>query len=138
MTFDPKESIDFNGNTGPFIQYTYARIQSVISKAVAKGFTIPEQADAATELSEKEIQLMRMISNFPNVVAEAGKAYSPALIANFIYDLVKEFNQFYHESPIAVEEDEAKRSVRLLLCKSVGNVVKNGMWMMGIDVPKRM
>jgi len=138
MTFDPKESIDFNGNTGPFIQYTYARIQSVINKAVAKGFAIPDQAVVTTELSEKEIQLMKMISNFPNVVAEAGSAYSPALVANFIYDLVKEFNQFYHESPIAVEEDEAKRSMRLLLCKNIGNVIKNGMWMMGIDVPKRM
>jgi len=138
MTFDPKESIDFNGNTGPFIQYTYARIQSVMNKAEAKGFSIPEQASVAIGLSEKEIHLLRMISNFPNVVAEAGNAYSPALIANFIYDLVKEFNQFYHESPIAVEEDEAKRSMRLLLCKNVGNVIKNGMWMMGIDVPERM
>ncbi len=138
MTFDPKESIDFNGNTGPFIQYTYARIQSVKNKAEAKGYVVPEQANVKTVVSEKEIQLMRMISNFPNVVAEAGNVFSPALIANYIYDLVKEFNQFYHESPIAVEEDEAKRSMRLLLCKNVGNVIKNGMWMMGIDVPQRM
>jgi len=138
MTFDPKESIDFNGNTGPFIQYTYARIQSVQSKALAKGHKMPDQANVETELSEKEIQVMRMIANFPNVVAEAGHAYSPALIANFVYDLAKEFNQFYHESPIAVEEDEAKRSMRLLLCQNVGHVIKNGMWMMGIDVPRRM
>ncbi|WP_289054336.1 arginine--tRNA ligase [Carboxylicivirga marina] len=138
MTFDPKESIDFNGNTGPFIQYTYARIQSIYRKAKANGIAISDKADLNTELSEKEIQLMRMVSNFPAVVAEAGKVYSPALIANFVYDLAKEFNQFYHESPIAVEEDETKRSMRLLLCKSVGTVIKNGMWMMGVDVPERM
>ncbi|MBK3518825.1 arginine--tRNA ligase [Carboxylicivirga marina] len=138
MTFDPKESIDFNGNTGPFIQYTYARIQSIYRKAKANGIAISDKTDLNTELSEKEIQLMRMVSNFPAVVAEAGKVYSPALIANFVYDLAKEFNQFYHESPIAVEEDETKRSMRLLLCKSVGTVIKNGMWMMGVDVPERM
>nr|WP_321452174.1 arginine--tRNA ligase [uncultured Carboxylicivirga sp.] len=138
MTFDPKESIDFNGNTGPFIQYTYARIQSIGRKAQEKGIAIPDAADTAVEMTDKEVQLMKMISNFPSVVAEAGKAYSPALIANFIYDMAKEFNQFYHESPIAVEEDEAKRSMRLVLCKNVGTVIKNGMWMLGIDVPERM
>nr|WP_319398065.1 arginine--tRNA ligase [uncultured Carboxylicivirga sp.] len=138
MTFDPKESIDFNGNTGPFIQYTYARIQSIGRKAQEKGISIPDAADTAVEMTDKEVQLMKMISSFPSVVAEAGKAYSPALIANFIYDMAKEFNQFYHESPIAVEEDEAKRSMRLVLCKNVGTVIKNGMWMLGIDVPERM
>ncbi|MBR8537687.1 arginine--tRNA ligase [Carboxylicivirga sediminis] len=138
MTFDPKESIDFNGNTGPFIQYTYARIQSINRKAQANGIELPEAISVDTAMSEKEIQLMRMISNFPSVVAEAGKVYSPALIANFVYDLSKEFNQFYHESPIAVEEDEAKRAMRLLLCQSVGTVIKNAMWMMGINVPERM
>ncbi|MCG8580179.1 MAG: arginine--tRNA ligase [Bacteroidales bacterium] len=138
MTFDPKESIDFNGNTGPFIQYTYARIQSIYRKAKDNGIEISDKAMLETEMTEKEIQLMRMVSNFPAVVAEAGKVYSPALIANFVYDVAKEFNQFYHESPIAVEEDEAKRSMRLLLCKAVGTVIKNGMWMMGIDVPERM
>ena len=138
MTFDPKESIDFNGNTGPFIQYTYARIQSIFRKAEANQITIQERAEVDTVMSEKEVQLMRMIANFPAVVTEAGKVYSPALIANFVYDLAKEFNQFYHESPIAVEEDEAKRSMRLLLCKASGNVIKNAMWMMGIDVPDRM
>ncbi|MBS2097669.1 arginine--tRNA ligase [Carboxylicivirga linearis] len=138
MTFDPKESIDFNGNTGPFIQYTYARIQSIGRKAQEKGIIIPEEAGTDVELTEKEVQLMKMISNFPAIVAEAGKVYSPALIANFVYDMAKEFNQFYHESPIAVEEDTAKRAMRLVLCKSVGTVIKNGMWMMGIDVPERM
>ncbi len=138
MTFDPKESIDFNGNTGPFIQYTYARIQSVKRKAIDKGMTIPTLADVATEMSDKEVQLMRMVANFPAVVAEAGSVYSPALVANFVYDLAKEFNQFYHESPIAVEEDEAKRSMRLLICQQVGHVIKNAMWLMGIDVPERM
>ncbi|MBS2213258.1 arginine--tRNA ligase [Carboxylicivirga mesophila] len=138
MTFDPKESIDFNGNTGPFIQYTYARIQSIYRKAQANGIEVPDAISAETAMSEKEIQLMRMISNFPSVVAEAGKVYSPALIANFVYDLAKEFNQFYHESPIAVEEDEVKRAMRLLLCQSVGTVIKNAMWMMGINVPERM
>ncbi len=138
MTFDPKESIDFNGNTGPFIQYTYARIQSIGRKAQEKGIDIPEEAGTDVELTEKEVQLMKMISNFPAIIAEAGKVYSPALIANFVYDMAKEFNQFYHESPIAVEEDTAKRAMRLVLCKSVGTVIKNGMWMMGIDVPERM
>ncbi|WP_430809443.1 MULTISPECIES: arginine--tRNA ligase [unclassified Carboxylicivirga] len=138
MTFDPRESIDFNGNTGPFIQYTYARIQSIYRKAAAKGIEMPGTVSEDTEMSDKEAQLMRMVANFPAVVAEAGKVYSPAIIANFVYDMAKEFNQFYHESPIAVEEDEAKRAMRLLLCKVVGTTLKNGMWMMGIDVPERM
>ncbi|MCT4647375.1 MAG: arginine--tRNA ligase [Carboxylicivirga sp.] len=138
MTFDPKESIDFNGNTGPFIQYTYARIQSIFRKAEANGINVPDVAALEVEMSDKEVQLMRMIANFPAIIAEAGKVYSPAIIANFVYDLAKEYNQFYHESPIAVEEDEQKRSLRLLLCKATGNVIKNGMWMMGIDVPDRM
>ncbi|TRX62811.1 arginine--tRNA ligase [Carboxylicivirga sp. M1479] len=138
MTFDPKESIDFNGNTGPFIQYTYARIQSIYRKAEAKGIAIPKAANLNVEMSDKEVQLMSMISNFTAVVEEAGKVYSPAIIANYVYDLAKEFNQFYHESPIAVEEDEDKRAMRLLICKAVGQVIKNGMWMMGVDVPERM
>ena len=138
MTFDPKESIDFNGNTGPFIQYTYARIQSIFRKAEVNGINVPDVAALEVEMSDKEVQLMRMIANFPAIIAEAGKVYSPAIIANFVYDLAKEYNQFYHESPIAVEEDEQKRSLRLLLCKATGNVIKNGMWMMGIDVPDRM
>ncbi len=138
MTFDPKESIDFNGNTGPFIQYTYARIQSIGRKANEKGFTSPDKVELSVELSAKEVQLQKMISNFSAVVKEAGNVYSPAVIANYVYDLAKEFNQFYHDSPIVVEEDTAKRDMRLLLCRNVAAVIKNGMWMLGIDVPERM
>jgi arginyl-tRNA synthetase len=138
MTFDPKESIDFNGHTGPFIQYTYARIQSVINKAIQKELTIPENLDTNIELSSKEVQLLGMLANFPNVVGEAGKVYSPAVVANFVYELAKEFNQFYHESPIVFEESEDKRRLRLLLSKTVGVVIKQAMWLLGIDVPERM
>lgn len=138
MTFDPKESIDFNGNTGPFIQYTYARINSVVRKAIDKGFDAPDYANTNVELREKEVQLMSMLANFPNVVAEAGNVYSPAIIANYAYDLAKEFNQFYHGSPIAFEEDEDIRGMRLVLCKNIGKTIKNAMWMLGIDVPDRM
>ncbi|TAJ11879.1 arginine--tRNA ligase [Marinilabiliaceae bacterium JC017] len=138
MTFNPKESIDFNGNTGPFIQYTYARVQSLIRKAADKGIEVPASVNAQVEMNEKEVQLMRMLANFPNVIAEAGSVYSPAIIANFIYDLAKEFNQFYHECPIVFEEDQAKRAMRLLLCQNVGKVIKQGMWTLGIDVPNRM
>ncbi len=138
MTFDPKESIDFNGNTGPFIQYTYARIQSVLRKAKDKNFAIPEALDTHIELTAKEVQLVKAVNNFPQIIAEAGKIYSPAIIANYAYDLVKDFNQFYHESPIAVEENEEIRGMRLKLCMIVGETVKNAMWTMGIDVPERM
>ncbi len=138
MTFDPRESIDFNGNTGPFIQYSYARIQSVLRKATDKGMLIPEKLDENVELTTKEIQLLSLIMNFPNIVSEAGKVYSPAVIANYIYDLAKEFNQFYHEIPIVFEENEAKRSVRLALSGVVGDIIKQSMWLLGIDVPERM
>ncbi|NPA36330.1 MAG: arginine--tRNA ligase [Chlorobi bacterium] len=138
MTFDPRESIDFNGNTGPFIQYSYARIQSVLRKAKDKGITLPENLPGSVELSEKETQLLRMVMNFPNIVKEAGKVYSPAVLANFAYELAREFNQFYHEMPIVFEEDEAKREVRLVLSDTVGKVIKNAMWLLGIDVPERM
>jgi len=138
MTFDPKESIDFNGNTGPFIQYSYARIQSVLRKAADKGILIPEQLNDNSELTVKETQLLKMVMNFPNIVAEAGKVYSPAIIANFAYDLAKEFNQFYHEMPIVFEEDELKREVRMVLSKKIGEIIKQSMWLLGIDVPGRM
>ena len=138
MTFNPQESIDFNGNTGPFIQYTYARINSVVRKASDNGHSVAEYANTDVELSEKEVQLMSMLANFPNVVAEAGTVYSPAIIANYAYDLAKEFNQFYHGSPIAVEEDENKRAMRLVLCKNIGKTIKNAMWMLGVEVPNRM
>ncbi len=136
MTFNPKESIDFNGNTGPFIQYTYARIRSVLRKAAEAGYR-PEGYDMV-EPNDKEIALIQHLSDFPSVVKEAGRTYSPALIANYVYDLVKEYNQFYHDYSILNEPDESVRSLRLALSHAVAEVVKNGMWMLGIEVPERM
>lgn len=134
MLFNPKESIDFNGNTGPFIQYTYARIRSVLRKAGEAGFGIEEMADP----NEKEATLIRKIDDFRNVVEEAGRSYSPALIANYCYDLAKEYNQFYHDFPIMREEDLAKRSLRLKLSEVAARTLKNGLALLGIDVPERM
>lgn len=137
MTFNPKESIDFNGNTGPFVQYAYARIKSVLRKAQENGFDIPSTC-SANDLDNKEIQLLRLIEQFPDIIAEAGSIYSPAIVANFAYDLAKEYNQFYHDYPIMREEDANKRGNRLLLCSVVAQVIKNAMWVLGIDVPERM
>jgi len=137
MTFNPKESIDFNGNTGPFVQYAYARIQSVLRKAKEAGFDIPSNANAGS-LDAKEIQILRHIEQFPIVISEAGSVYSPALIANFAYDLAKEFNQFYHDFSILKEEDPQKRGNRLLICQTVAQVIKNALWILGIEVPERM
>ncbi|MCC8176408.1 MAG: arginine--tRNA ligase [Bacteroidales bacterium] len=136
MTFNPKESIDFNGNTGPFIQYTYARIRSVLRNAKAKGYTIGNYAGVKPE--EKEIALIQSLADFPSVVQEAGKSYSPALIANYAYDLVKSYNQFYHDFSILKEEDEAKRSLRLALSDATARTVKTAMGLLGINVPERM
>ena len=122
MTFNPKESIDFNGNTGPFIQYTYARIQ------------LP----AGIELSEKEEGLIQMVADFATVVKQAGEDYSPSLIANYTYDLVKEYNQFYHDFSILREENEAVKIFRLALSENVAKVVRLGMGLLGIEVPDRM
>ncbi len=138
MTFNPSESIDFNGNTGPFIQYTHARIQSIFRKAAEKGIEVADKAPTNVEIGEKENNLIRMISNFPNIVKEAGKVFSPAVIANFAYDLAKEYNQFYHDYPILFEEDEDKRMMRLVLCKTVGKTIRNAMWLLGVDVPEKM
>ncbi len=138
MTFDPRESIDFNGNTGPFIQYTYARVQSVFRKARELGVNTGFRVDTSRPITEKEKNLLRMLANFPNVVKDAGAAYSPALIANYVFDLAKEFNQFYHESPIVVEEDQAIRGNRLALSHVVGRTIGQAMWLLGIDVPERM
>ncbi len=137
MTFNPKESIDFNGNTGPFVQYAYARIQSVLRKAADAGYAVPQTA-TADALDDKEIQLLRHIEQFPIVVAEAGKVYSPALVANFAYDIAKEYNQFYHDFSILKEADEQKRANRLLISKTVAQVIKNALWVLGIEVPERM
>ena len=137
MLFNPEESIDFNGNTGPFIQYTYARIQSVLRKAEASGVVIPAAVGDA-ELNEKERSLIKSITLFPSVVKDAGSNHSPAVVANYIYDLVKEFNQFYHDYSIMNEPNEMSRGFRLALAKVVGNTVKNGLSLLGVEVPERM
>ena len=138
MTFNPKESIDFNGNTGPFIQYTYARIQSVLRKAAESGIVIPEQIPAGIELSEKEEGLIQMFADFAAVVKQAGEDYSPSIIANYTYDLVKEYNQFYHDYSILREENEAVKVFRIALSANVAKVVRLGMNLLGIEVPSRM
>ena len=138
MTFNPRESIDFNGNTGPFIQYTHARIQSIFRKAEEKGIVWKGAAPSGLELNEKENNLIRTIANFGNVVSEASAMYSPALVANYMYELAKEYNQFYHDSPILFEENEPLREMRLTLCKVVGNIIRKSMWLLGADVPDRM
>ena len=138
MTFNPKESIDFNGNTGPFIQYTYARIRSVLRKAAEAGVLLPDTLPAGIELSEKEEGLIQLIADFAAVVRQAGTDYSPSLIANYCYDLVKEYNQFYHDFSILREENEALKLFRLVLSANVAKVVRLGMGLLGIEVPERM
>ena len=138
MTFNPKESIDFNGNTGPFIQYTYARIQSVLRKAKEAGIEIPAQLPVGIELSEKEEGLIQMVADFAAIVKQAGEDYSPSIIANYTYDLVKEYNQFYHDFSILREENEAVKVFRLALSENVAKVVRLGMGLLGIEVPDRM
>ncbi|HHV85854.1 MAG TPA: arginine--tRNA ligase [Petrimonas sp.] len=138
MTFNPKESIDFNGNTGPFIQYTHARIKSVLRKAEEQGIPVPESLDPNIILSEKEEGLVQVLAEFPDIVKQAGSEYNVSLIGNYVYDLVKEFNQFYHDFPILREKDEALRAFRLLLSKNIALTVKKGMALFGIEVPERM
>ncbi|MDD3078535.1 MAG: arginine--tRNA ligase [Paludibacter sp.] len=138
MTFNPKESIDFNGNTGPFIQYTYARIKSVLRKATESSIDFSTKIDSALPISEKESYLIQLISGFPTVVKEAGDEFSPALIANYEYELVKEYNQFYHDFPILKEEYADMKKFRLALSGTVANVIRTGMGLLGIDVPERM
>ena len=137
MLFNPEESIDFNGNTGPFIQYTYARIRSILRKA--------ETAEANSSLftlhsslSDKEIELIQKMSEFGAAVEQAGKDYSPSGIANYSYELTKVFNQFYHDFSILNEPDEQKKAVRLMLAKNVAKIIKNAMGLLGIEVPERM
>lgn len=138
MTFNPKESIDFNGNTGPFIQYTYARIQSVLRKAAEAGIVIPQVLPANIELSEKEEGLIQMVADFAAVVRQAGEDYSPSGIANYVYDLVKEYNQFYHDFSILREENEDVKLFRVTLSANIAKVVRLGMGLLGIEVPDRM
>ncbi len=136
ITFNPEESIDFNGNTGPFIQYTYARIRSVLRRSEEAGFS---RADySAVVPNEKETGLIQRLADFPGVVAEAGRSYSPALIANYVYDLVKQYNQFYHDCSILREEDAAVCSLRLAISDAVARTVRTGMDLLGICVPERM
>ncbi len=138
MLFNPEESIDFNGNTGSFIQYTYARIRSVMRKAEERGIKAALTGHESLQLSEKEQELIKNITSFPATVKEAGDAYSPALIANYTYTLVKEYNQFYHDHSILAEPDETLRSFRLIMSETVSRIVKTGMGLLGIDVPERM
>ena len=138
MLFNPQESIDFNGNTGPFIQYTYARIRSVMRKAAEMGLEIPDYLPAGVELSEKEENLIQMLATFPAIIKQAGDEYSPSAIANYTYDLVKEFNQFYHDFSILHEEQSDVRIFRLVLASNVAKVVKLAMGLLGIEVPERM
>ena len=138
MTFNPKESIDFNGNTGPFIQYTYARIQSILRKAAEAGISVPSTLPKDVELSEKEEGLIQMLADFAGVVKQAGEDYSPSVIANYTYDLVKEYNQFYHDFSILREENEHLKLFRLALSANVGRIVKSAMGLLGIEVPERM
>lgn len=137
MTFNPKESIDFNGNTGPFIQYSYARIQSVLRKAAEAGIKFDIDMNGV-EPNEKEIALIQRLADFENVVADAGKAYSPAQIANYTYDLAKEYNQFYHDFSILREENEQVKAFRLLLSKNVAEIIRRATGLLGIEVPERM
>ena len=138
MTFNPKESIDFNGNTGPFIQYTHARICSVMRKAAEAGINYATAYMGNVVPSEKEIELIQRLASYPATVAEAGRTYSPAQIANYVYDLVKEYNQFYHDFSILREENEAVRAFRLMLSANVAKVIASGMSLLGIEVPERM
>ncbi len=138
MLFNPEESIDFNGNTGPFIQYTYARIRSIMRKAAAEGIVIPAELGAVAPLNEKEIDLIQKLNDFGAAVAQAGIDYSPSGIANYCYELTKQFNQFYHDYSILNADSEAEKTVRLVLAANVAKVIKNGMELLGIEVPERM
>ena len=138
MLFNPEESIDFNGNTGPFIQYTYARIRSILRKAEAQNITLPASLNDDAPLNDKEIALIQKLNDFGAAVAQAGIDYSPSGIANYCYDLTKEFNQFYHDYSILNADTEAEKITRLMIAKNVAKVIKNGMALLGIEVPERM
>jgi arginyl-tRNA synthetase len=133
MLFNPEESIDFNGNTGPFIQYTHARIRSILRKAPSM-----TSLSSTTSLSSKEVELIQKMSEYGAAVEQAGKDYSPSGIANYCYELTKVFNQFYHDYSILNEEDEEKKQTRLVIARNVAKILKNGMSLLGIEVPERM
>ena len=139
MTFNPKESIDFNGNTGPFIQYTHARIKSILRKADEKG--IAHTADAVkseSELTAKEVRIIKILNTFPAKVAEAGASHSPAVVANYAYELAKEFNQYYHDTPILREENQELLQYRLVLVETIAKILSKAMSILGITLPERM
>ena len=138
MLFNPEESIDFNGNTGPFIQYTYARIRSILRKAEAQGIAVPASLPATMPLVEKEITLIQKISEYGAAVAQAGKDYSPSGIANYCYELTKEFNQFYHDYSILGADTDEEKLTRLVIARNVAKTLSNGMALLGIEVPERM
>nr|MCR5679620.1 arginine--tRNA ligase [Prevotella sp.] len=141
MLFNPEESIDFNGNTGPFIQYTYARIRSILRKAAQNSQNNQSNQNIQSiqaNLSDKEIELIQKMSEYPAAVEQAGKDYSPSGIANYCYELTKVFNQFYHDFSILNEPDEQKRAVRLVLARNVAKIIRSGMSLLGIEVPERM
>ena len=138
MLFNPEESIDFNGNTGPFIQYTYARIRSILRKAAAQDILLPASLADDAPLNEKEIELIQKLNDFGTAVAQAGIDYSPSGIANYCYELTKEFNQFYHDYSILSADTEAEKITRLVLARNVAKVIRNGMALLGIEVPERM
>ena len=138
MLFNPEESIDFNGNTGPFIQYTYARIRSILRKAAEQGIEIPEKLSSDITLSNKEISLIQHLQGFALAVRQAGQDYNPSCIANYCYELVKEYNQFYHDFSILREEDNNKKLLRIVLSAAVSQVIKDGMGLLGIEMPERM
>ena len=138
MQFNPRESIDFDGNTGPFLQYTYTRIRSVFRKAEELGIIVPTLAPEEVVLNTKEKNLLKLIHEFPGVIKDAGDSFNPSLIANYVYELVKEFNQFYHDHSILKEENQDVRNLRLVLSYVTAGVVKCGMELLGIEMPERM
>ncbi len=138
MTFNPQESIDFNGNTGPFIQYTCARIRSVMKKAETTGLADSSYAIDGVIPNAKEISVIKLLNDFRQIVPEAARELSPALIANYCYDLAREFNQFYHDYSILGEEDKNRRNFRLRLSELTGRVLEKGLYLLGIEAPERM
>jgi arginyl-tRNA synthetase len=138
MTFDPKESIDLNGNTGPFIQYSYARINSLLEKAETNGIAIPNKISENTTANDKEIQLIKEIHKFPAIIKEAADEMNPGVIANYVFDLAKEYNQFYHDNPVIKAETSALIDLRIMLSVQTSKVIREAMWLLGIDMPKRM
>jgi arginyl-tRNA synthetase len=138
MTFDPKESIDLNGNTGPFIQYSYARINSLLEKAEANNIPVPNQISENIPVNDKEIQLIKQIHKFPAVISEAADEMNPGVIANYVFDLAKEFNQFYHDNPVIKAETSSAIDLRIMLSIQTSKVIRESMWLLGIDLPRRM